>query len=254
MYTKPDAPLSIGGIIDDGLNLTKVVYKPLFILSFISSIFSAIPNLLMGTGLEDPSPGEAMMAVVSALAILPFTLLIFIATVLIAHQGSNGQSLGIMDALKAALPKFLPMLGVLIVLSLCIGLGFIALILPGIFLMVALGFAPYIKTIETIGVMDAIKRSYNLVKDNWWRTAVVITVLMFILIVFSLIAGALAGTAIFFGDEGFGLLLLNLVIAPVVNALYLPFMTCGFLAILNDLILRKEGGDLEARMADISST
>ncbi len=64
---------------------------------------------------------------------------------------------------------FWPMLGLCILEGIFIGLGFIALIIPGIILAVYLCFYSYSRILDDKRGMDAFKDSYGLVKGRWWE-------------------------------------------------------------------------------------
>ena len=65
-------------------------------------------------------------------------------------------------------------------------LGFIALIIPGIYISVRLCVVAPAVVVEGHRGMDAMRRSWDLVKDNWWRV-------LGILLVVGIIGGDLGG-------------------------------------------------------------
>lgn len=70
---------------------------------------------------------------------------------------------------KAALPKFLPFLGVQVLMMIAIGIGTICLIIPGIFLSVKFAFAPFLVLDKGLGPIEALKESWNLVTGYSWQ-------------------------------------------------------------------------------------
>ncbi len=95
------------------------------------------------------------------------------------------------DPLNASLPKaftfvqnnFIRYIFVNAVYTIIVLLGFIALIIPGIYLSIALCFCIYISLVERLSAVDSVKRSYELVKGRWVDVFVRLAFLTFICIV-----------------------------------------------------------------------
>ena len=62
--------------------------------------------------------------------------------------------------------RFLPMLGTQLLYGLAIGLGFLALIIPGIILALGLAMAPYLCVDQNMSPVDALKASWDMMKGN----------------------------------------------------------------------------------------
>ena len=69
------------------------------------------------------------------------------------------------EGTKRALPLF--MLSILV--GLCVMVGFILFIIPGIYLAIRLAFAKFIIVNENIGVVDALKKSWYVSKGQYWN-------------------------------------------------------------------------------------
>ena len=143
---------------------------------------------------------------------------------------------------------------------LCVAAGLIALVIPGIYLMFALIFAGMGVLLAGRGMADGLGYSMDLVKNNWWRTAAIYTVIFVIYYVFLLLVGVAAGmfwatNTSFDSMTGFTLLevLMNL-IQMALNAIFMPVWVCVSLVLFRDLQLRKEGDDLEQRIQDLEQT
>lgn len=65
--------------------------------------------------------------------------------------------------------RYLPLLGASILYYLVTGLGFIALIIPGVYLATRLSVFKQSVMINDKGVIESLKESWGLVKDNWWE-------------------------------------------------------------------------------------
>jgi hypothetical protein len=81
----------------------------------------------------------------------------------------EGRRPTIRGTLERGAAVFAAVLGVLILYWLATAAGFIALIIPGIYVMIRLWVAPQSVVVEDRRGADALRRSWDLVKDNWWR-------------------------------------------------------------------------------------
>src|SRR3954471_15700817 len=83
----------------------------------------------------------------------------------------------------AAAPFIAPLAGAGILASIAIGIGFILLIVPGLFLLTIWAVLAPVIVLERTGAIDSFGRSRNLVKGNGWEVFGVILVLLLITIV-----------------------------------------------------------------------
>lgn len=74
-------------------------------------------------------------------------------------------------ALRFALPRLPGTLAVAVLGGLAVALGFLALIVPGIWLIVGFSVAVPVLLIERTGPVAALRRSLGLVAGRWWATA-----------------------------------------------------------------------------------
>jgi len=77
-------------------------------------------------------------------------------------------------ALRFALPRLPGTLGVAVLGGLAVALGFLALIVPGIWLIVGFSVAVPVLLLERTGPIAALRRSLRLVSGRWWATAAVL--------------------------------------------------------------------------------
>lgn len=256
MYQRPTAPLSIGGVLDDGFSLLKVSFTRIIPLAFLPAFINQVPNVITGV---DPNemptemPPEAVgLTLVAAIVSLWF----FGAIIARLDAISRGEDTGLSGALGVGGRRFLPLLGCGLLLVLCVTGGFIALLIPGLILMLSLAFSPYLVVTDGSGPVAALKQSHNLVWGNWWRTAGIFTVIAFIsLALYTLIGvvGAFVG-AFFSGDLVLMTNIILLVVVPLMSALISPVLYALSIALLNDLRLRSEGADLAERLEGLEAT
>lgn len=115
-------------------------------------------------------------------------------------------------------------------------------------------FYNYAAVIDDKGPIAALGYSFRLISGHWWRTAAIVTIALFIIGVAYLVVVVLTGVvALADADElalpGWLSALIDYVVAPAFQVALMPLFYALPLAIYNDLKLRREGGDLAARIA-----
>ncbi len=253
MYTKPTAPLSIGGVLDDGFKLTKHVYAQIFLLALIASVIGNIPNMIVGQpALEaDPMAVFSGTFLVAWLLSMLIGLLMFGAMVYMIHSAANNTPVSIGDGINYSVSVFVPLVLCSFLYFIVFTIGLFLLVVPGVILGLSLLFGPYLVIIDKLGPVDALKRSHDLVWGNWWRTLAIFTVIGFIFFVIYMVIGVAAGfsaAASGTSDSSGMMMLVQLVIIPLLTAVMIPVIYAMSVAVFNDLKLRKEGGDLQARL------
>jgi hypothetical protein len=143
---------------------------------------------------------------------------------------------------------FLPMLGVPRSYQ---PLSFFALCIPALYVGVFFLCSWPALLIGRKGVIGSLRYSANLIRGNWWRTVMIYTVAVTMIIVLSVTAGMIVGVLAAFGAAR-DLAVTTAVSAVMVvasGAVYMPFITAMTLALYGDLQARREGTDLERRIA-----
>jgi hypothetical protein len=252
MYQAPTAPLSIGGVLDNGFQLLKASFGKVIGLAFISAIIGSAPNLLPQPPLTDePQIGAGLLA--GSLIAGLISVLFYGAIIARIDAVIRSTDMAFMEAVQIGARRLLPMVLCFIVYGLAVLVGFVLLIVPGVILALSLGMAPYLVITENQGPIDAIKRSHSLVWGNWWRTAIILTVIMFILFSVYFLVGMISGVSVFAGSAEMNEagMLFNLLMA-LLSAVVTPVGYAMGMALLTDLQLRKEGSDLEDRIEAIT--
>lgn len=250
MYTPPEVPLSIGGVLDDGFSLLKASFAKVFPLALAGSLVSGAANLFFP--LTDPAGMRALSAG-PTLLVLAATLssLVFFAAILAMIDATARQrEMSFGDALAVGVSRFLPILACVTLFILAVAGGFLLLVIPGIIVSLSLGLAPYLVIVDRMGPIAALKKSHQLIWGNWWRTATIFSVVIFITLSAYFLIGMLAGIG-FFVAPGEGGLFSDLVVV-VLNALISPVFYVFGMSVLRDLQLRRQGGDLDTRMSAIT--
>lgn len=262
-YSRPTTPLSIAGVLDDGLRLYLASVKPLFALSLATCLALSLPATpLIGLGPGDfmtlaMEPERAADLYALFVAILPFAIAgyivaTFLYAAMITRLGhvAAGESSSLAEDLATGIRRGLPLLIGSLLYALAVVVGLILFVVPGSYLMVTLSFMGFPLVLERRGPIESLRISHRLVKGFWWRTATLVSMAVLIaalpgMVVDSvldlavgvmMVSGSLAGTVVL------GLL------SAVLYAVLLPILVCLVYSIYADLRLRKEGADLERRL------
>jgi hypothetical protein len=271
MYQKPAVPQSIGGVLDDTFQLYKASFAscwlPALVTALVSGAFSyfvlavplthglpqANPLLAALNRYKDLGPGYNL----GNIAVWLVSLLCYGMIIANIAAVSRSETPGFASALSQSLRRLLAMIGATILFGLVVGVGLVLLLIPGIYLLVRLSLSLVPVIVESQGPASSLGTSWRLVAGNWWRVLTVITVLFVILFVLELLLGALTGVVgVLFGTthaaDAAHLLaevsLATLAIGAVVGVFTAPLVCAMAVALYHDLLLRKGGGDLEARL------
>lgn len=120
----------------------------------------------------------------------------------------------VQDLLDAAWPVVLPLIGVGIVAGICIGIGFLLFVIPGLILVTIWAVIAPVIVVEHSGVFGALGRSREIVRGNGWQVFGVIFVVFIITAVASVVLGAI-GAAI---SDSIGMRILVNLIASTLTA------------------------------------
>lgn len=255
MYQRPDAPRSIGGTLDDGFSLFKACFSQVFVLAFVAAVLGQIPSVMLSssTSPDNPLPEISTGLVVAFLLSTLVSALIYGAIIAKIHSVARSRPINLSQAFAVGLQRFLPLVICGLLYAIAVTFGLIALIIPGIILSLTLLFGPYAVVADNMGPLEALKYSHNLVWGNWWRTAAVVGVATFVLMVGMILVGGISGFAMAAGGDVdpetmSSNVLLNFVILPLISALLAPLFYTFAMAAYNDLKLRRSGADLADRI------
>jgi hypothetical protein len=139
-----------------------------FPIYFAVAAFPALPGVLLDSGSADT--GTA--AVLSLLGFLGIAVLNPLGQAIILHtafQDMGGYRVSLSQSVRAALGRWLPLIGLIICTGLAIGVGFLLLIVPGFILMAMWYVAMPACVVERLGVSASMARSSALTKGYRWQ-------------------------------------------------------------------------------------
>lgn len=176
--------------IDVGTVYSRVfnIYGSQFLTLFGTAL---VINLLtaLGAVLLDGIAGGILISLVSVVVGALYSGMV-IKLVQDLEDGRRDSSIG--ELLSSVTPVLLPLLGISILLGIGIGIGFVLLIVPGLFLMTIWAVVTPVVVVERKG-LGSFGRSQELVKGNGWAVFGCIIVAFLLAIVVGIIAGVIAG-------------------------------------------------------------
>lgn len=262
-------PLSLGELLDRTFSLYRrhfllflgigvIPYSILFVFNLATALLPKIARNAVA-GQMGPA-GIAVLAVGGVLALVA----LFVAS--IAFLFSVGGTvfavsdlyLGRQTTAREALGRVRghagTIFGVSILTTLLIGVGFIALVIPGIYLMCRVCVSIAAALLEDLGPSDSIRRSFELTRDFAGR-AFMIYLLYFALLGVAAIFQAPFGVMIGLSAKQPQMLIFWTILAQVGNfvgsILIAPVSTISFALFYYDLRVRKEAFDLQMMMQAI---
>ena len=268
MSIRPAQPQSIGGVLDTTFQLYKASVVKMIGLSVLMSFAEAPTSIYLFTqgGAATSSNPYAVLELMGSLNFWLVAIVQGILTTWVMSAGylkigaiGAGTDLGIGTALQKALTRLPLLIVMVIVLIVALSIAFVLLIIPFFILTVSLALCYALAMLENRGPVEALSESHRLVWGNWWRTAATLTVGLFVVIVLSMVAGLITGVltpllALSGGAEY--VLLVSTIVGWVVgigmNVLLAPFYISLPISIYWDLKLRKDGGDLAARVGALN--
>lgn len=179
---------------------------------------------------------------------------------LMLYKQSETETFDLDDILQMAKKNFFLILLTGLGYSFIVVFGFLFLIIPGIYLSIALSLIFIVRLEEELGFFDAVNRCIKLIRDNWWFTFGLILVvgiiqgfLMYALYIpnyIMMLATALTGI----DSESSGLNRILYIITSIISSLGALLYTISTIAIAfhyYNLVERKEAPGLLAQIDEI---
>jgi len=269
MSIQPTQPQSIGGVLDTTFQLYKASVVKMIPLSVLMSVAEAPTSVFFFTqgGAATSTNPYAVLELMGSPTFLLVAFVQLILTTWVMSAGylkvgaiGAGGDLGIGAALQKALTRLPSLVVMIIVVFIALIIALILLIVPFFILTVSLALCYTLVMLEDRGPIEALSESHRLVWGNWWRTAAILTVGFIIIFVIYLIAGMIIGVItplVVLGGGTDNVLLISLVsgllVGVLMSLLVTPFYISLAIAIYWDLKLRKDGGDLAARVGALNA-
>jgi len=247
-----DNKIEIARVISRGFETLGRQIGPLLAMTLL---LSAVPvfitqYLLLDSVGADAASGADPVAAVNMVA-SPFYWLSVLAMILSGYllQGAlvratildqTGRPVDIGGSIGLALRLLLPMIGLAILSSIIIGIGFVLLIVPGVIAYLMLSVSVPVLVEERRGVIDSMSRSRALTKGSRLRILLVLILVLLIYFVISAILGMLLLAVA--RDSAIG----GAVLAALTTALSSMVMAVLFASLYIELKTVKEGTTMDS--------
>jgi hypothetical protein len=278
----PAGPQKIGQILDSGFRIFQISLVRCLVYGALSMIAGQLPNIYFiasGQPLRSfggGSPAWVGLYITGSL----ITLVLYAALLFRQHGMAVGRRLPAGVELSKALRKLPMSLGLLLIsvvlMLAAIAIGWLVLLVAGIALVpqnygaialvMLIVFAPLVYLLTPLAVagpavllddkgpLQAAVYVLRLIRGNWWRTTIVLTIALVLVFVFYGVAMVIVGMVLpLVGATDFATVTAATgVVYVVLGSVGLPFFSATLLATYGELKVRKEGLDLEQRVASIA--
>ena len=268
----PGEPQTIGGVLDSGFNVYRRTLKSVAVPATIIGVVLACCGIGMAhsidfaalTALQSPDP-DALPTFPHISPLFWLLWVLYLVTfllffIVVAHRQwalIEGREPSLAEDMIRGLALVIPLIFASFLYYVCLVVGLFLFIIPGLILMVSMSLYLFVPIVENRGGWMSIRRSHALVwGGNWFRTGAVFTVLLGVSLAltfaFQLVLGATSGFDALVQPTApnplatVGGVLLAIVLYPLITAIVL--------ALYNDLLIRKEAGDLDSRLQALDET
>lgn len=254
-YRLPTSPQTIGRVLDAGTKLFMASFSRVVALALAAQFAMFVAQMLV----PDTSLSSSYLFLVGVVVAIIVGVGPYLAVVLRSWRIANGDDMPAGDAVRSGYRRAPRVILAGVFYGLVVLVGFLLLVIPGIYLAgaLALFIAPLL--FEDAGARASLSRSRQLMRGNWWRGVTVLAVPVVLSTVVLVVAQILPlfvfGMDFSSGDFKASPLMefLSSAIGAVLQGLLMPWNTGVTIALYNDLRLRREGDDLSLRLAGLSA-
>lgn len=238
----PLRPQSISEVLDTAFQIFAASLPktlPYGIWIILAGQLGNIYNLAAGRPLGPLVPHDAPSGIVYGVSLIAvFTL--WAAMILRQRAMVQGELNSMRVELSRALRTIPALLPLAILMTVAVAVGIVLLVLPGVYLMVALSMAMPAVVLASKGPIDAMIFSVHLMRGCWWRTLAIFLVTAVIVSVFYILAIVLVAIAVQFvrGADVALVTAASTVLIIALGAFSAPFLGATVLAVFGDLQLR----------------
>jgi hypothetical protein len=248
-------PLSIGEVLDVAfklyfrnwakfVGLVAVVVVPANVISGLvlaSAADFAVDGKLYASANSSLTGSRIVIGLVTLIGILLSVAVAYraVTEAYMGHEPAAGESV------RFAFARLFSVLWVSILFVLGVGIGFILLIIPGIYLLVSWSVTLPVLMVEGIKGRKALGRSLSLIDTRWWQTFTILLVLVILISVIPSVIAGLISDAIVGSSSSVGtIVVVTTVVGTIVRIITLPALVAGVTVLYFDLRVRKEGLDM----------
>ena len=173
--TAPRVPLGVGALVSESFSILFGKFAPVLIVALVPTVLSLlVSGLLIGfgatIGLDQPdlaAPGAGFAFVLTTLAQIAFYSLTTALLVQLAYDAKLGRPIQIGWYISNSLGVIIPLSVLIIVAAIAAAIGFIFLIIPGLWVYAVFAMVAPVVVIERVG-FGGLGRSAELTKEYRW--------------------------------------------------------------------------------------
>ena len=264
----PSRPQAIGEVLDSAFRIFKATLLKCLPYSVLATVAGQLQNIyVMVTGrtlrpFGNSDPGWWTIYVLGAVIGAALINAIIIRQAALASGSQSAGPAALLQGLRKV--PHVALMGVLV--AIIVGIWFVPvatiptayrswgaglLSVPAVYLLVLFLCSWPALLVGHKGPIESLRYSAHLIWGNWWRTVMVYLVVLTMIIVLSVTAGLIVGvlTQLVAARDLAVTTAVSAVMVVASGAVYMPFVTSMSLALYGDLQARKEGTDLERRIA-----
>jgi len=270
----PDGPQTAAQVLDSGFRVFKASLVRCLLFGAMAMIAGQLPNiysLAIGQPFDAYLRGEPisiLLAIIGSIVTLYFSGVMLLRQREVALGGRRSTRAELAHALRR-LPTLVGVAAVALAVSAIVPLVFLliksaslvplsialaVLALPVVWLLPGLAMAVAVAVLTESSILSSLRRGVSLLIGSWWRTMVTFAVWGVLLIVFNFITVVIVVMAMpLVGATDLPTVTAGTqVVFVALRAIGLPFLVAIVLAVYGDLQVRKQGVDLERRVADMA--
>ena len=231
----PAAPgeFRVGQVLNRSFNLLSRN----FLIFFVVTTVAALPNVLISQSTEgDLSSARAGWLGIGGILTLILQMLSQAIVLYGAFQDMRGRPVNLGEALRVALGRLLPIIGVAICVGIGVFFGSLLLLVPGLILMTMWYVAIPVCVVEQKGPLASMGRSSELTKGHRWK--------IFGMILLVVIGGAIASAIILALLSALKITVLAILGHLIWNGVWGAFYAIFVVVTYHDLRVAKEGVDV----------
>jgi len=245
-------PMSIGRILDQAFRIYKNNFiRFITIVAVIQIPISLLAVLTRILFVQQEFAGEAVTIMVTLgnlvlifLMVLGQTLCSGALTRSVA-ESYLGNDMSVGQAYRHVLPKFLTLILASILVSLCVGVGFLMLVVPGVIFSLWFALTTPAIIMEDLGATRGMSRSRALVKGNLGKVFVVGLLVFLLMMAITLPFGTVGALLPLVTPNKQTALLIGQLFETLGQLISTPVGAITSILLYYDLRIRKEGFDLQ---------
>ena len=179
----------VGHVFAGSLKILFANFVPFMAIAFIVTlpvhVVDTWDSYLLDTG-QDPIPAAGLVTWILSIVLSPIVTGTITFGVI---QQLRGRHASVGRCVSVGFSRLLPVLAVALLVGLVTGLGFVLLVIPGLWFACRLWVSIPVAVVERAGIMGALNRSDELTKGSRWRILGVLLLIVLVQIGFGIVIG-----------------------------------------------------------------